>query len=226
MSEIEFIFPAQQGEDDQLCHGLVTLTEAIHQIDPDIVSHGFLGGMFGYGARFENDVFTMRPYYWGDCDCGADERSESWFEANPHSKGCYQTKLRCEEIAAGVHYTQETRMPYKKRRALQEGIYKRLCREFGVTYPSGCAVHCTCGRDERSKVADIWHKPTCALELPNFLYKPNGFEVRWYKYIGRGNETVGDAGDLAAMFATCLASLPNRADANNKSPHNKGERAA
>lgn len=51
------------------------------------------------------------------------------------------------------------------------------------------------------------HKPTCSLELPNFHYKPTGFKVRWYKWIGRDNETEGDPGDVRTMLGQCLASV-------------------
>lgn len=208
MTAIELIFPPRADEADRLCHGLVTLTQAISQIDASLAAHGFLGGEFGYGAHYENEVFSMRPYYWGDCDCGAEQRSETWFNANPHANGCYQSKLHAEEIAAGVHYTQECGLPWTKREAVKNRIYKRLCAEFGLSYPNGCAVHCSCGRDARAEQADIGHRSTCAVELPNFRFKPSGFEVRWYKWIGRGNETKGDAGDLALMFQQCIASLP------------------
>lgn len=209
MSEtaIEIIVPFQEGEDDQLSHGLVTLTEAISQIDPDIVAHGFLGGEFGYGAQYDNTVFTMRPYYWGDCTCGAEQRSEAWHEANPHSPECYQTKLNAAQLAAGVQSSQKASGDYKTQSAARDAVYQKLCTEFGLSYPAGCAVHCSCGKGERAKAADIYHRPDCAVELPNFLYKPTGFEVRWYKYIGRDNETEGEIDDMAAMFQHCIASL-------------------
>jgi hypothetical protein len=53
-----------------------------------------------YGEVFENEVFAIFPYYWGDCTCG----------------------------------------------------------------------------DEQN------HKADCFIVKPNFLYKPTGFELRWYKY--------------------------------------------
>lgn len=30
----------------------------------------------GYGIDYENDVFEMHPYYWGDCTCGYEK--EEW----------------------------------------------------------------------------------------------------------------------------------------------------
>lgn len=41
---------------------------------------------------------------------------------------------------------------------------------------------------------------------PNFLHKPSGTKVRWYKYIGRGME-VNLLGDWLAIFNDCLNSI-------------------
>lgn len=62
---------------------------------------------------------------------------------------------------------------------------------------------CLCGGVE----ADTPCEPSCPTELPNFLYKPTGLEVRWYKYIGRGQEVSADPGDIAAMLANCLSDV-------------------
>jgi len=47
---------------------------------------------------------------------------------------------------------------------------------------------------------------------PNFWYKPTGFKVWWYKYIGRGVETNGVAADLLEILRSCLASLEDVED--------------
>lgn len=36
---------------------------------------------------------------------------------------------------------------------------------------------CTCGGEENMTCAD-----DCELALPNFLFKPTGFRIEWYKY--------------------------------------------
>lgn len=126
---VRIILPAVSK--DAISGMLRELTKAIDAHDPDKVAHGLLGGSDGYGAEWDNAVFTMRPYYWGDCDCGAEEN-------------------------------------------------------------------------------DTPHLPTCALELPNFLHKRTGLEVRWYKYIGRGMEMKGkkpNAGTLATILTECIGSL-------------------
>lgn len=76
--QLEIITPSVANESDALEHGLGTLTEAIAQIDPECLGWGFLGGQFGYGADFENEVFLMHPAcgcerwdcpWCADCHC-------------------------------------------------------------------------------------------------------------------------------------------------------------
>jgi hypothetical protein len=65
------------------------------------------------------------------------------------------------------------------------------------------------GVDEEAKAyfATEGHYPTCSLELPNFRHHATGFEVRWYKYIGRDNETVNQPADLTPIFNDCLRDI-------------------
>lgn len=82
--------------------------------------HGCLGGAYGYGQEFENDVFAMHPYCW----CEKDE----------------------------------------------------------------CLL---CGGD-----------------APNFHYKPSGFKVTWYKYIGRGMQHPPLGGKATRkMLDHCIESI-------------------
>lgn len=214
--ELEIIVPAGPDEDEPLDAMLIEITKAIAARDPEIVAHGFLGGEFGYGASYENDVFEMRPFYWGDCDCGYEEREAAFSDADPgHAEDCYQSELKRRERAAGWTETEwgflsaPDDWPWEKARATEDAIYKALCAEYGLPYPSGCAVHCTCGCDGRWKAwaKENGHTSTCSLELPNFRHKASGFEVRWYKYIGRGQETTNAPGDLSRVLAECLDSV-------------------
>lgn len=43
--------------------------------------------------------------------------------------------------------------------------------------------------------------------LPNFLYKPSGFKMWWYKYIGRGEEQEGKL--PKDWYKKCVDSLLN-----------------
>ena len=96
-------------------------------------------------------------------------------------------------------------MPYDEQQRIRDDIYTKLCKKHGLSR-LGCAIHCTCGLRERAAEELPGHAKTCSLELPNFCHKVSGFEVRWYKYIGRGMETKGTA-DPMDIFNDCFASL-------------------
>jgi hypothetical protein len=61
---------------------------------------------------------------------------------------------------------------------------------------------CTCG-------AVSEHKPDCKLMVPNFLYKPTGFAIEWYKYPLRDSymnfEITLD--EFTQIIDKCIASL-------------------
>lgn len=94
MNEITIITPEVADETEALDFGLVSLTEAIAMLDPERVAHGCLGGAFGYGADYENDVFMMHPYCWCDnvetcpwcygCNCLWDESIKCPWCAGEH----------------------------------------------------------------------------------------------------------------------------------------------
>jgi hypothetical protein len=240
---------------DLIGDNLVLLTKHIDKRDPESVAHGCLGGEHGYGAHWSNGVFTMRPLYWGDCDCGADERSDKWHAANPHAVDCFREELQrrfakydqesgyaaadkaafgddgidffagmdveVEEPMEGVRIiTMEPRRDgtmeaWRKASDARQKEHAKLTRELylerGIK-PSDYQWHCTCGVDKKAEAyfASESHYPTCALELPNFLHKPSGMEVRWYKYIGRSMEVKNVPKDIAALnaiFSECLASV-------------------
>lgn len=215
--DIEIITPPRADQSKMIDFGLVALTEAIAQVDAERVGHGCLGGEFGYGAHWDNDVFTMRTYYWGDCDCGADEREAEWSKVHKHADDCYRHKVAADLLAAGgtrsdfsdTYIERPDSISYTDWGKIEDEARKRWCRHFGLSFPQGCAVHCTCGHDKlyAAWAKDNGHRPTCALELPNFLHKRTGMEVRWYKWIGRDMEAVNVPKDAAAVFRECMESL-------------------
>lgn len=215
--DVEFITAPRANQSKMIDFGLVALTEAIAQIKPGVVGGGCLGGAFGYGAHWDNDVFTMRTFYWGDCDCGADEREAEWEKAHKHAPDCYRHKVADDLLAAGgtrsnfseTYIERPEAISYENWGKLEDKARKKWCRHFGLSFPRGCAVHCTCGHDKlyQEWAKDNGHRPTCSLELPNFLHKRTGMEVRWYKWIGRGMEVANKPKDVAAVFRECMESL-------------------
>jgi len=201
--DVQIIVP--EVKMDTLANHLISLTEVINNLDADLVAHGCLGGEFGYGAEYENEVFEMRPFYWGDCNCGFEEIADKFWDKNEHAENCYQSKLKKVEMTYGVHWSQDRDISYDIRMELQDEIYSTLMAEFNLPR-GGCAVHCTCGLKERAQKEIPEHFKICSLELPNFRHKESGIEVRWYKYIGRDMEVDGKA-DLDEIFSACKASL-------------------
>jgi len=70
-------------------------------------------------------------------------------------------------------------------RKSEDQILKTLCEERGLTFPARSMIHCDCGRD--NLVDKKWeeiggHKESCRFVQPNFLFKPTGFHINWYKY--------------------------------------------
>lgn len=141
-----------------------------------------------YGEEFKNKVFKVSPYYWGDCTCGFDDKE---FKGR-HGRNCYQSELRREKIKAGWKIGKydwlEGKSTYEENQKIEDKICKKLCKKHKLSFPGGCAVHCTCDYYERyNKWLDKigypeGHTKKCLLEKPNFLYKPTGFEINWYKY--------------------------------------------
>ena len=65
---IMIVFPAV--DDDVISQALRVLTQRLVEAGHD-ASGGMLGGEYGYGAWYENDVFMMHPFCWceqPDCE--------------------------------------------------------------------------------------------------------------------------------------------------------------
>lgn len=71
--------PPERSE-DMISEALCTLTKAISKKEPDSRVRGLLGGDYGYGCDYSNDVFAMKPYCWCESpDCGWCEGNKSNF---------------------------------------------------------------------------------------------------------------------------------------------------
>lgn len=205
---------AECDDVDFVAGSLYTLSRMLGERNPDAQVHGVLGGQWGYGQHFENDVFEMHPYYWGDCTCGQEERDCDWVDSHAHADGCYQTALRRERLGAGL-YVDGPFIPAllhgRQANLVEDAIYDRLCAVYGVDRNLGCAVHCTCDYQRLYEAFDTanQHDPKCPEVVPNFRHKRSGFEARWYKWIGRGMEFSCDMdfAEWTGIMAECVRSI-------------------
>jgi len=195
--EIQIFVP--ECADDDVSELLRNLTKCLAELSPSSISHGCLGGEFGYGCAFENDTFLMFPYYWGDCACGCDEREEEWANAHGHTGACYRTGYAAIKFDWLDEKEQHT------------AAVKALCEARGIPYNEGIgsAIHCDCGHQQawQAFAKTNPHLPDCPIIRPNFLHKPSGVTVDWYKYIGRDMEIKAPDGfDWEAAIHECLCS--------------------
>lgn len=194
------------SHEDFVASELYDLSKTLGERDPEAQHHGLLGGEWGYGQDFKNDVFEMWPYWWGDCDCGFGEAEYQWEQNDPgHTAGCWHTRYHTEHDRLYA-----LQLPWEELRKREDA----WAAENGWDGRPGIAVYCDCGQDERWQA---WrsahdHQPNCSAARPNF--KCGDVEVRWYKYIGRGmtaNRELSRA-EWRELFARCAASLDVSAD--------------
>ena len=132
-----------------------------------------------YGFHFENDTFMIFPYYWGECTCGWQEKIVEWEMENNHRKDCIH-----HDVQKINHYS-----IWKNHKDWEEKYLKPIYEKHGLdtkgkNWWHGCAVKCNCGKKERwaEFVKKGGHDEDCPIVRPNFLHKPTGFEIQWYKY--------------------------------------------
>lgn len=212
---IKIITPPTASTDIDM--DLVNLTEYLVKKKKVDRIGGFLGGEFGYGCNYKNKVFEMKPYYWGDCDCGWDEFYNEDDFKEKHKDNCYQSLVDKKLVENGwvvrdfgSFETLEApeKMSWYEVGKIEDKIRKKYCKKFNLSFPSGCAIHCTCDRDKKlekfykEKVIEFRgksnklddeglpesHKDSCSLILPNFKHYKSGLEIRWYKWVGRDME--------------------------------------
>lgn len=173
---------------------------------------------------FQNDVFWIKPYYWGDCTCGFDELDYIWSKENSHSEDCYQSELEREKLAAGGLLNAEFgwierpgNVTYDDWRKIERGIYSKLCAKHGLDPEFGCAVHCTCTyqSDYQAWREENSHAEICPIVMPNFWHKPSGFKLDWYKYPLRDSYSTEPLTRkmMRYMWAECKASLAQAIEA-------------
>lgn len=142
----------------------------------------------GHPKEFENDVFRIFPYYWGECTCGWDDldNGHEKLEKIEHNSNCiYHEYMKCA-------YDEDKLRQHNDMLILLKSVYeKRGLSTEGDDWWNGCGVICDCDFDIRyqnilSEYCEIfgndYHKDDCKLVIPNFTYKSTGFTINWYKY--------------------------------------------
>lgn len=205
MSDIAYLW--DEVDDDLVSRMMIAITKKIHESGSEIVVQGVLGGEFGYGAHYKNDVFEMRPFYWGDCRCDYEDALAKWEEENDHDKDCYQTIFRA------MHY-KEDGYEYKDGHGWNDecGCVETVYKMFKINPNTpGSYVHCTCMYsikwDNFNKT--IAHSDICEVDKPNFKHYNSGIEIEWYKYIGRSMDYDNDVdgNTFVEMFKECMESI-------------------
>jgi len=137
-----------------------------------------------YGEPFENAVFTVMPYWWGDCTCGWDmlDGGHQAVDRLGHAEGCYRHDYDRLRSSCGV-------LP--PRDEIKRLYEQRGWPTDGDDWWFGCAVRCSCDYNERYGVVmqeyalefgHEGHRPDCKEVMPNFHYKPTDYQIQWYKY--------------------------------------------
>jgi len=198
--------------DERVDRRLVTLSEEVLEIlGPEI---GDSDG--GYGQEFKNEVFEMHRYYWGDCTCGYEEKEHRWTQENEHREECYQELVDADLRVHGWSeeygwLTAPKDLTYEEKHTIEDEVRRKYCDHFGLPFPAGSAVHCTCDYRERwaKFVSENSHDPICPIVVPNFRHFASGIEVRWYKYVGRGMSVNRKASweEWRHIFEECTLSL-------------------
>lgn len=173
---------------DSLANGLIDLTEAIAERDADAIARGLLGGPFGYGGYWDDDLFMMHPYCW----C---EREDC-----PWCAGCDCPMSAFHYFVDGneVDYAEWTAFFDRETGGLKFSQSEREHKSW------------TKKADAANRRRTEHHDPVCDYCLgrgifagyppghsaPNFWHKPTGLMVWWYKYIGRSMEALGGGAKL------------------------------
>lgn len=79
----------------------------------------------------------------------------------------------------------------------------------GEPPPCSCGAEDSFDWDAAGDCDEVEHAESCTSLEPNFLYKPDGYEIIWYKYPLRGafaSRKMSDE-EFRAMIGVCMASV-------------------
>lgn len=190
-------------DESLVASGLTLIVAALEKLNVPLAS-GMLGGHYGYGAIYENDTFMMHPFCW----CDADDCPWCAPCACPDSAWVYYID---DKVVSDDEYTD---------------FYER---ELGPV-PTGLSGSEWPAYEAQAEMVNARRRveftPECRWCLdpdaprPNFLHKPSGSKVTWYKYIGRSMEITTWApwpeiisDSLASLGAPSTGALENQPSA-------------
>lgn len=172
-----------------------------------------------YCSKYENSVFKVTPYYWGDCTCGFDDIDSTW--DGEHTPECFQTELENEKLKNGWVKTTDGFLTspkdlYKKELDLVKPLFEKRgwdtkCKNWwgGFILKCDCDYHLRYDKWLTEKGFPYQHREDCLLLQPNFLYKPTGLIIDWYKYPLRdsySNQKI-DPAKFTEIINHCIESI-------------------
>ena len=179
--------------------GLRMLADEIERVEWNLRQEQYEAPTSNNGGEYQTEAFEMYAYYWGDCTCGAE---------------CPQHSDECQRINQDAfNKWNDARWQACGFPASDDLLELGDTDEFDAAHPRP-EWTCTCGA-ENGWAGREHHEPTCLSVRPNF--KCGDFEVRWYKYLGRGmsmNQDI-DANRFFELIDKCLESVraKDRSDA-------------
>ena len=216
---------------DAISQGLYILSEILQRSETAERCSSALGGTYGYGATFENDVFMMRPYCWCESDdclwcggqCGCDsgnveyfldgEPVERWQDASDTILGDSYERLRAL-FNKNIYKGEE----FEDAQAEFDAKCAERTRRLTTIYP---AITHTCEPkgmfNDRPRGEDYGFQ-----QAPHFWHKASGLKIAWYKWIGRDMEVSNPNltfGDWRKIYTECLESIPQEARDKAEAEH-------
>ena len=173
---------------------LFQLRRLVYELEED--------GNLRFIPEFENDTFWLFPYYWGECTCGWGyiDDGHKTLKNQDHRYDCFQSELRKMEKYYERQFGFKFDLPenWKGRNVKKEFKRKRieLLDKHDIDYKEeepfcGIYMKCNCDfYDRRKEILEEYaekfgnegHEFKCKVRKPNFYYKPNNFQIQWYKY--------------------------------------------
>ena len=171
--------------------------------------------MGGYTCVVDGEViFEINPYYWGDCDCGAEEKNikierklknkiftpYQWKTYNTYEEYCEDTCPGCDYIKENKDKTPEEldKLCTCGNRAFNRRLIKRKAKLIDKINEF----------NEKLSLEEVDHTSDCSLVKHNFIYHPGKEDevwIDWYKYPFRDSYTNCGKDDtyLKEIFIKC-----------------------